>query len=277
MQFKVLKKYNQRGWIPGPEEEKKPFEARIEALDHFFSYPPEGIDRFLTDRDWTNASAITQRLYDFTPDWIVAHYSNRRLSFFQGAATWITEKKNLRIPLIQLREKFETGKLLGLYRRDEVLAHEAVHAARMQFDEPFFEEIFAYRTSPRFLTRVFGPLFQRTWEAYTFILLLLLPIGIEIATFLQYDLGPWIHLRCLPLLFFGCLTLRLVFLRSILVLALGKLTKYIADPKKKWAVAFRLRDKEIFTFALKSEAKISDFLKSQETLRWDFLSENYFK
>jgi len=276
MQFKALKKYNEKGWIPGPLEEKKQFEKRIEALDHFFSYPPEDVDKFLTDRDWTSACEITRHLYDFTPDWVVAHYSNRKLSFFQGAATWITERENLRIPLIQLREKFETGKLLGLYRRDEVLAHEAVHAARMQFDEPLFEEVFAYQTSPRFFRRFLGPLFQSTWEAYTFIFLLLLPIGIEIATFLQYDLGPVVHLRWAPLIFFGYLATRLLFLRSILALALRKIAKYLADPKKKWAVAFRLKDKEIFSFALQSEKKLADFLKEQKSLRWDLLGQNYF-
>jgi hypothetical protein len=276
MQFSALKKYNERGWIPGPLEEKKEFETRVEALNHFFSYPPTDIDHFLTDTDWIAASELTQHLYDFSPDWIVAHYSNRKLSFFQGAATWITERDAYRIPLIQLRNTLEQGKMLGLYSRKEILAHEAVHAARMQFDEPLFEEIFAYQTS-KGLRKFFGPLFQRPWEAYLFILLLLIPIGVEIATFMNHDLGLLAHLRFLPLIFFGFLLLRLIFLRSILSLALKKLKFFLKDPNKNWAVAFRLKDKEIFQFALQSKQKIADYLREQKSLRWDFLDENYFQ
>ena len=40
---------HQKGWLPGPGEEEAPFLARTEALDHFFSYPPEEVDNFLTD------------------------------------------------------------------------------------------------------------------------------------------------------------------------------------------------------------------------------------
>ncbi|NGX38613.1 MAG: hypothetical protein K1000chlam2_01788, partial [Chlamydiae bacterium] len=167
MKIKNLQDFNQKGWIPGPLEEEKKFLKRIETLDHFFSNPPSDIDHFLTDADWTVAQEKTKALYDLSPDWIVAYYSNRNLPFFQGAATWITEKDTMRIPLVQLKEKFEEGSLMRLYRREEVLAHEAVHAARMQFDEPYFEEIFAYKTSPRSWRRFFGPLFQSSWESYT--------------------------------------------------------------------------------------------------------------
>ena len=59
---KELQQYNLRGWIPGPDEEKKGFLERIEALDHFFSYPPEDIDNFLTDRDWAEAQVVTKHL-----------------------------------------------------------------------------------------------------------------------------------------------------------------------------------------------------------------------
>ncbi|NGX60219.1 MAG: hypothetical protein KR126chlam3_01388 [Chlamydiae bacterium] len=275
--LKNIQQFNERGWIPGPGEEEKIFEKRIEALDHFFSYPPEDIDHFLTDQDWTPAQETLKHLYDFSPDWIVAHYSNQKLSFFQGAATWITENNDLRIPLIQLREKFESGKLFGLYQRKEVLAHEATHAARMQFDEPLFEEIFAYKTSPRFWRRFLGPLFQHTWEAYTFIFLLLFPIAIEIALLFDFELGPLIFLRFAPLVFFGYLLVRLIVLRATLGLALLRLRKFLKNPKKNWAVAFRLKDREIFQFALQTQEKLKQYLKEQNSLRWDLVKQIYFK
>lgn len=247
-----------RGWIPGPEEGEEQFLARVKALKHFFSYPPEDVDHFLTDRDWAGARAITERLYGFSPDWIVAHYSNAKLSFFQGAATWIIERNDLRIPLIQLKEKFESGSLHKMYHREEVLAHEAVHAARMQFDEPVFEEFFAYQTSPHWWRRLFGPIFQRQWEAYVFIVLLLIPLAVEVARFI-------------PFIFFGLLLIRLSFLHLTLALAMRKMKPMLKNPSKKWAAALFLKDREIFQFAYSSKPiKQTDF-------RWKMMREMYFK
>ena len=268
-------KENQKGFIPGPDEEKKAYEKRIEALNHFFSYPPEDIDHFLTDTDWINTQKKLIHLYDISPDWIVAHYSDQNLSFFQGAATWITEKEGLRIPLIQMKEKFEKGKLLWLYSRDEVLSHEAVHAARMQFDEPYFEEIFAYKTSSKLWRRFLGPIFQRPWEATVFIVLLLLPIAYEIAQFFPINIESYSWLRFLPLYFFVVLFLRLTFLQSILFCACLRVKKNLKDPAKKWAVLFRLTDREIFQLCFRKN--LAKFIKGQKSLRWNLLKNHYLK
>lgn len=272
-----MQERNERGWIPGPLEEKKDFDKRINALNHFFSHPPEDVDNFLTDRDWAKARRLTKRLYDFSPDWIVAYYNNDKLSFFQGAATWISEKDELRLPLIQLREKFERGSLFGMYQREEVLAHEAVHAARMQFDEPLYEEIFAYKTSPGLFRRFFGPLFQRPWEAHLFIALLCIPVAIEIVLFLGIDIGPFIYLGLIPAAFLAYLLLRLLTLHTLLAIAVHRIKKFLDQPSKKWAFAFRLKDKEIFLFALQRKKKLTEYLLKQSSLRWNLLKQIYFK
>lgn len=274
---KELQVFNEKGWIPGPDEEKKGYLERIERLNHFFSYPPEDVDHFLTEQDWIGAKELTQHLYDFSPDWIVSHYSNQKLSFFQGAATWISEKEDLRIPLIQLKEKFEKGGLFGLYKRDEVLAHEAVHAARMQFDEPFFEEIFAYKTSPHLWRRFLGPIFQKPWEAYLFIILLLLPLGIEVSKFFDVTLGIFEWLQFLPAAYFLFLFGRLSFMQITLSLALKRLKKVISNPQRALAVALRLKDREIFQFAYLSKAKLEEASKSRDSFRFECIVENYFK
>lgn len=274
---KMLQQRNERGWIPGPLEEKKDFEKRVEDLNHFFSNPPSDIDHFLTDRDWSRAKEITKHLYDFSPDWILAYYNNDKLSFFQGAATWISEKEDLRLPLIQLREKFEEGRLFKFYYREEVLAHEAVHAARMQFDEPLYEEIFAYKTSPGFFRRFFGPLFQRPWEAYFFIALLFIPLTIEILLFLGIEVGYFIYLSLIPAAFFAYLLLRLLALRSVLAIALHRMKQFLEHPSKNWALAFRLKDSEIFRFALQRKKKLTEYILKQSSLRWNLLKEIYFK
>jgi len=265
----------EKGFIPGPKETEKQFLARAEALNHFFSNPPENLDHFLTDGDWDSARETTKHLFGFSPDWIVAYYSDARLTFFQGAATWIKSYNQIRIPVIQLKEKFETGSLHRLYRREEVLAHEAVHAARMQFDEPIFEEFFAYKTSPHGWRRFFGPIFQRPWEAYLFIVLLLIPLGLEISRFFYPDISP--HFVYLPFIFFAILLLRLTTLHVILAIALRRLTGYLKSPERRLAAALCLTDREIFRVASLPKKKLEKFLKKEHTLRWKLLRDSYFK
>lgn len=269
-----LQKCNLRGWIPGPQEEPSLFLKRIEKLNHFFSYPPEGVDHFLTESDWSLAREKTQELFDFSSDWMVAYYSNQDLTFFQGAATWINEKEGMRIPLIQLREKFETGSCLKIYRREEVLAHEAVHAARMQFNDPVFEEIFAYKTSPYMWRRLLGPLFQSPWEAYLFVGLLFIPLAVEVASFFR-ELGEVQLIRYLPLVFLAYLLTRLLCLRLLLAIAGKKLSIFLQNKEKKWAVLFRLTDREIGKFAFKSKRKLETFLQSEHSLRWQLIKKTY--
>ena len=277
MVMKNLVEFNRRGWIPGPEEEKEDFLKRIEQLDHFYSNPPQDIDHFLTTRDWTQAHEKLSSLYDMAPDWIVAHYSNRSLSFFQGAATWISEKGDYRIPLVQLKEKFEEGSLLKMYGKSEVLAHEAVHAARMQFDEPRFEEIFAYKTSPYFWRRFFGPLFESPWEATLFMGLVFLPLIVEVVRLFWFDHPLFGLAPLLPLAFFSYLLLRLLFLRFTLSLAMRRIKAFLQNPLKKWAVALRMKDRELFQFAYRSKETLFDFLKEEQSLRWQLLKKSYFK
>lgn len=266
-----------RGWILGPIEDAKAFASRVEALEHFFSNPPENVDHFLTDRDWEGALEKIKVLYDAKPDWIVAHYDNKGLTFFQGAATWIVGQDGLRIPLIQLRKSFDSGSLLKLYSREEVLSHEMVHAMRMQFDEPKFEEIFAYKTSRRLYRRLLGPLFQKPWEATLFLLLLLIPIATEVyAVF--YPEHSWVFwLSGMPALFGAWLLGRLVFYQFVLHRALKKLRPILKQPQKAWAVALRLSDREIFRVAFSKMEQFRDWVSEQKTARWVLLSGKFFK
>ena len=141
-----------RGLIRGPREDEEAFARRCAQCQP------------IAGEEWAIAHRRTQELFGFTVDWVPLTYSNQKLPFWEGAATWISETG---LPHIQLRKAFKKGRHLG-YSRDEILAHESVHAARMAFDEPRFEEIIAYQTSKSPLRRFFGPLFRRTWESALF-------------------------------------------------------------------------------------------------------------
>ena len=272
-----MEAFDGRGWILGPREDAKALVSRVEILEYFFSNPPETIDYFLTDRDWEGALERIRVLYDAKPDWIVAHYDNNGLTFFQGAATWIVCKDDLRVPLIQLRKSFDSGSHLKLYSCEEVLAHEVVHAMRMQFDEPKFEEIFAYKTSRRLYRRLMGPLFQKPWEANLFLLILLIPIATEVYAFF-YPEHDWVFwLTALPAFFGAWLLGRLVFYQLVLHIALKKLRPILKQPQKAWAVALRLSDREIFRIAFSKMEQFLDWVSQKKTARWILLSGKFFK
>jgi hypothetical protein len=156
----ALLDYFKRGLIPGPAESEEAFLER--ALQ---SQP-------LNHLEWKEASFITQGSFGFLIDWVPLSYSNHRIAWWEGAATWISDDQ---LPSIQLRKNFQEGSFLG-YKRSDILAHEAIHAARSRFEEPQFEEILAYATSPQAWKRFLGPLFSRTWEPLVLILSLIVGV-----------------------------------------------------------------------------------------------------
>lgn len=191
----------ERGLIPGPGEDERTFLERVTQLT---VQPNQGTSV-------QEAYLITRRLFGFSVDWVPIFYSNERLPFWEGAATWIGQR-----PSIQLRENFKKGRYLG-YRCEEVLAHEAVHAARVAFEEPRFEEVLAYRTSKSRLRRWIGPLFRKSWESIAFMSSLIpaffgyfwIPLGVLGWLSLRLAWAQWTLQRCLkklPLSLIVCLT-----------------------------------------------------------------------
>ena len=178
----ALLDYFYRGLIPGPEESEEAFLLRVKQA------------KPLAHPEWDEVSSL------FKIDWVPISYSNHQIAWWEGAATWISEDQ---LPSIQLRKNFQKGSFLG-YKRSEVLSHEAIHAARMRFDEPLFEEVLAYSTAPQAWKRFFGPLFSRTWEPLVLMvgvalgifwpLIPMLMIGLSVG-WLSYR--QWIFKRCL--------------------------------------------------------------------------------
>ena len=235
-----LLKLNARGLIPGPQESEQEFLLRLKKLE---AVGVEGTP--VSQADWEEAHAVIGPLYGIRPDWIKAYYSNRKLPFWQAAATWIEES----IPSVQLKTPFQKGSYYKLYARKEVLAHEAVHAARTAFNEPRFEEIFAYRTSTSFLPRWIGPLFRHSWESYA--LMVLLPL---LAT----------PLFSLPLLAIALGSLRLAHAHWHLFCCVQRLKRLVDNPD---AFLLRLTDKEILMFARMSEEAIKSYVNGGDFLR----------
>ena len=178
----ILLEYFQRGLVPGPEESEEAFLERI------------GKAKPLSHPEWKLSSS-----FGFVIDWVPISYSNHQIAWWEGAATWISEGE---LPSVQLRTNFQKGSFWG-YSLGEVLSHEAIHAARMRFEEPQFEEVLAYATSPQAWKRFFGPLFSRTWEPLVLLLSLMAGIFVPLIPFFLVSLGlgwlsfrQWVFKRC---------------------------------------------------------------------------------
>jgi hypothetical protein len=255
MKFSSLRALSDRGLIPGPKESHEDFFERV-TKTQFADY-----ESVVPVEHWQSAFEITKRLFGFCPDWVSAHYSNDKLFFWEGAAVWLGPTF-----VIQLRENFRKGSYLGIYKRDEVLAHEAVHAARMAFEEPRFEEIFAYLTSSNKWRKITGPLLRSPKEALFFIAATGLSL---LATLFLND-----AFIALPFVMISLGFLRLVRTRRVFLAALARSKQYIQG--NAFAFLLHLTDEEISLFAKATQEKIEAYIKVQDSIRWDMIREVFF-
>lgn len=247
------KSLNQRGLFPGPEETEEEFKARVRTLK---GARADGEER---------PRSLVEALFGISPDWIPVEYSNEGLKPWEGAATWF-EKGSVRI---QLRNGFKKGVYLGMYRRDEVLAHELVHLARMAFEEPKYEEVFAYLTSKSKFRRLLGALFRRPIESTLFVITAFFPlVGVVMGS------AEWFPvLWSIPLVYFSYLTARLTFAQTGLNRCMKVLGGLVESPL---AAALRLTDQEITQFSKMRPEEVRAFVKQQTSFRWNFLKQSAF-
>lgn len=260
--------HNRLGVIPLPEESADDFLKRINALEFSYTEPVEQI----------------AHLYDIAPSWVPVEYSNKGLRLWEAGCTWYGEDAAT-LPLIQLAEAFkEKKRYLGLYQKDEVLAHEYVHAVRAGLGSMAFEELFSYLVSFSFakggVSRLihgfrvlFGPVFERTWEPLLLISLILLVI------LLQVVLEPVIALATIPI---GVATigLGLFFLGRLCLrwwqwlLCKRHLDRLLA--RSSLPLMVRLTDEEIVLFSQLQPAEIAEWIIEQgPNFRWQLLKKAY--
>lgn len=170
-----LLSYNHQGFIPGPNESEDEFLHRVKSVKQAFLKLGDGA---IPSSHWGWVTSHLNDLFGFVPHSLPAFYSNRSLTPWQGAAAWVEHGK---IIAIQLRQAFKKGSFLGLYERDEILGHEAVHAARSAFPKDRWDEYFAYMTSEKAWRRVLGPIIQSPWEVWPFLIFCLSAVFFPLA------------------------------------------------------------------------------------------------
>lgn len=244
---------NKHGMIAGPYEEKYSFFMRVEQLFQEAPVLPTSFPSYLCE------------LYDIHPDHLEVIFSNDGLDVWEAGCTWILGNKLT----IQLRKALRVSNYwLGMYSREEVLSHEAVHAVRAKFQEPLFEEILAYQTSFRSWRRFLGPLFRSPNETYFFLFSVLVSSGL-----ILYSPALGVICSFLSPLYFG---IRLGVLQYYFLQAKKKIRKMIGIPPL-W-VLLRLTDAEIRMFATQPIPVLERYIhaRRQNNIRWQQIYLAYF-
>lgn len=284
----------ERGFWPGPDENAEQFEARVayslqigETLATAIS---QGKAKGMALPLYSAAQACpkaVQRLKDLldcAPSWVPVFYSNRRLPFWQGACAWIfeLEPKAPRCAALQLKRSLAyRGRLLKLYPREEIVAHELAHVGRLAFDEPRFEELLAYTTSLSAFRRYFGGIFQSTREVGILLAVCALLFFFQSYAFVTNSMwakeaSDWVLFAPLFLAVYGIARLwrRQEQLRS----CLDNIARSVENPKKALAIAYRLRDSEIALFSKMDPEAIKTYARQEadQSLRWQLIETVYF-
>jgi hypothetical protein len=226
---------------------------------------------------------IADKFYDIKPHWIPVFFSNYKLAFWHGGCAWIFQE-NEATPtgaFFQLRTPFKTSQTyLGLYKRSALVAHEFSHVGRMMFEEPRFEEVFAYRSDPSAFRRYFGPIMQSSWESALFVLFLFLILMIDFSLSSLASTSLYQHFMWLKLVPFGMILYalgRLYRKQRQFSRCLNNLQKIVGTEEKANGVIYRLTDNEICTFAKMTEKQLREYieLNKDKTLRWQVISAAY--
>lgn len=283
------KKWNEQGFIPGPDESETAFQERIAfclGLEHKLEQIEGAKLPFEKDNQQSQevleeALPLTKKLYDIQPQWVPLFFNNHQLAPWHGGCAWIFQL-NDQTPtssFLQLRLHFLNSKsFLGIYQCRELIAHELAHVGRMLYQEPQFEEFFAYQSSSSRFSRWLGPIVQSSRESFCFILLLGLVILTDFAllsTGTQMPALSW-GLKLLPVALIAYAFMRLIFRHRILKRCLQKLETFYPHGQAKHLL-YRLRDKEIKQFSRSTPAKIKAFIDqaANDSFRWRFLKALY--
>lgn len=228
--------------IPGPSETEDEYRTRCQQLKR---------------SDSPLFSPLAKHLFEVEAPWVSLHYKNKGLHFWEGGCTWIEGES----VTLQLKKVFETkSRYLLLYSKEELIAHEVVHAARSAFEEPLFEEVLAYQTASSSFRKYMGPLFRSSKEV--------LGLWLTLATLF---ITPWIGTAVSFFFVF-----RLIRTQRLFASAKRKALTLV-PPEKVLPLLVRLSDQEILTLARSASTRnLKVWIEEQTSFRWRLIKDEYF-
>lgn len=270
----ALVELDSRGFLIGIGENVTDYVSRLEALagniaamDQSLAdegtFSIEGMtvheDNRIPGEQLSNACALTRELYGISLDWVPGFFITPPGLFFGGCAFYFFPDF---FALFIIRESFRHQSRWLIYDRDELLAHELCHIARIAFGSRIFEEMFAYRTAGSAFRRFAGAIFRSPIDSYVFLgstILLLIAQILQTCMFPSLWTWPfWAGMAGVICFYVVRLILnRRVFHRALHVLQL-------ICPTHALTVLYRCSDREIGELAqLTSAPAAEDWLKTR--------------
>lgn len=267
METQKLKTLAEQGFVPGPFENEADFLRRV---DYCLQLEKELGFEAVPPQLFEPPFSLTHSLFGIKPSWVPLSFSNYQLPLWVGGCAWIFQNTHDSPTgaFIQLRKKLQTSPSFCLYSRDELIAHEISHIGRMMFEEPKYEEVFAYKTSPSSFRKFLGPLFSEGGQMRSFMILV---VFVLLADLCALWWGGWesyvalLPLKLIPGSWFGWMLYKL----SLKQLRIKRLEKRF--PLK---FLYGLTDKEIDAFDKMTKAQVEEYARLQQCLRWKYLLFN---
>lgn len=287
--LEALTELDRRGLTPADGEDATAFAHRLETLNENIrkmedeltqkgSYSIDDIslqkesripkEIFRTPGEWT------RKLYGFSCDWVPGFFLDPNFSGLFGGCAYSFYPDFFALFII--RHSFKQKKKWLWYHRDELLAHELCHVARIACESTVFEELMAYQTATSPFRRWIGGIFRSQVDVFLFLGSALLQLLLQVVrTFWVPAIPGWLGMTIM-----AAVVLFLLFRYGRDLhhhnLALKKLTAlYQGEAATARAVLFHGNDQEIRAMATSKDlpALLEEF--SKKSLRWQILRHRF--
>ncbi len=222
---------------------------------------------------FADAWEITERLFAFRAEWAPGFYVDPTFSWLFGGCAFTFDPERFAVFII--RAAFATRDRWLIYGREELLAHEACHVARMPLVSERFEERHAYGTAATAFRRRFGSLFRKPSDSLFFLGATLLLLAAQSAQL-------WLLPRLPMVPFWGTVGAILLFLlvrdaRDTRVFAAAGRALATRFGGQAGAVRFRCTDGEIAELARLAPSGLDGWLeaKTHDDWRWRVIRHRF--
>ena len=283
----TLAAYDANGFLLGADESAEDFAKRIrlfqtnrqkleDALRKDGKYDAEGIivtpDDRIPNTLFAKIAEHTKRLYRFQIDWVPGFFIDPSFSLLFGGCAFCSYPDFFTMFII--RRSFKTQEKWLIYNRDELLAHELCHVARIALLSEEFEETFAYQTSASSFRKLIGGIFRKQTDSFLF-------LGVTfVLLFAQILRTQW--LQTMPIWPFwslvGFVFAWLLIRHAFHCKRLGIAQRHIAElfgAENAFPVMFRCTDAELHRFAEKTPNDLKMWILEQNSLRWQVIRKRF--
>lgn len=284
----ALARLDEAGFICGKEENAQNFTERLGKLRQNIANMEKQLQesgQFVIEdlkleakekidpKLFQESHSICQKNFRFAIDWVPGFFINPHLSFLFGGCAYFFYPDFFALFII--RRSFRQKRRWLIYRRDELLAHELCHVARLGLESHEYEETFAYQTATSSFRRLLGGVFRQQRDSFLFLgTSFLLLIGQLLRTFWLPALPAW-PFWALFILFLAHLGRQHQQSCRRLAQALANIQPTFGDNSQ--AVLFRCTDQEIHDLAKLSSDSVLTWLdrQCQHLLRWRIIRHRF--